>query len=255
MNCDEADELLGARALDALPAAEARAFDAHAAACPRHAAAAEELRAAAMRLAAAPTLAVPPASLRARVLAAVATTPQDQAAATTDYVPTQGAPRRADGRSGSKLLRLPRRVPLAWAGVAAVLVAVIIGLTAWNVVLQRRSGSDVAALASRATSVTPLQATGSAPGGGVVVYYAGDHKALIITEGLPALDPGQHVYQLWAMSDGKPTSLGLVPPPVAGSSIVVVPFDAETQQQVAVSVEPPGGSTAPTSAPVLIGKV
>ena len=79
MNCEQAEELLGAYAVDALDAEEAAAFRAHIASCSNHASAAAELRAVAARL---PELAGErdaPVALRSRVLDAIAATPQDAA--------------------------------------------------------------------------------------------------------------------------------------------------------------------------------
>ena len=72
MNCDEAEDLLGAYALDALPADDAASMRAHLDGCAEHAAKAAELRAVALRM---HELAEPieaPVRLRGRVLDAMA---------------------------------------------------------------------------------------------------------------------------------------------------------------------------------------
>ena len=72
MNCEEAEDLIGAYALDALPDDEASPMRAHLVSCADHAARVAELRTVALEL---PALADPipaPTGLRARVLDAIA---------------------------------------------------------------------------------------------------------------------------------------------------------------------------------------
>jgi anti-sigma-K factor RskA len=62
--------------------------------------------------------------------------------------------------------------------------------------------------------------------------------------------PSSKTYQLWATTDGRQISLGLL-----GADPVTVPFlaSAPTASTVyAVTVEPKGGSVTPTQAPVAV---
>ena len=243
MNCAEADELLGAHALDALPESEAAAMREHIAGCDEHAAKAAELRAVALQL---PALADPvdaPPLLRARVLDAVA-----RDAARSD------APRRISDaiprdRAQQRPLRAPSFSP-AWGALAAALVIALGGLLAWNLVLQNRDGDGVTRLASRATSVTTLKpATGAA--GGTVVYFGADKQALVIADGLVQLDAGKQTYQMWAVRGDHTESIGLMQPDGRGHAAMVVSFDAARTGAIAVTIEPAGGSPQPTTAPIL----
>jgi len=243
MNCDQAEELLGAWAFDALPPDEAHEMRAHLEGCARHRAAAAELRGAAMRIAAAADVMEPPASLRARTMAAIAATPQE---------PPAPAPGARDG--GAKVVPFRARFSPAWSAVAAVLVAAVIGLLAWNVALQRRDEGDVQALARRATAVSRFASSDGSISGSVL-YFGGERKALLVADGLEPLDASKNVYQLWAIADGQPTSLGLVQPSGDGHAVVVVPFDAGSAQVLAMTIEPPGGSPQPTSAPIASAQV
>jgi anti-sigma-K factor RskA len=255
MNCEEAEELLGAYALDALPEGDASRLREHLRSCRKHDTALAELRSTASRLAATADAVAPPAALRARVLDAVARTPQDAAAVpVATRLPSARPVQRREREGAATVVPFPRRVQWAWAAVAAVLVAAVVGVGAWNVVLQRGSGDNVGALATRATSISTLKASG-ATGGGVVIYYAHDKKAVVVTEGVAQLDTSRQAYQMWAITDGHATSLGLMPSPVNGSTLAVVPFDASKEQQIAVSIEPPGGSAQPTTSPVFVADV
>jgi anti-sigma-K factor RskA len=74
-------------------------------------------------------------------------------------------------------------------------------------------------------------------------------RALLVAEGLPELDPDR-VYQLWAMRDGVP-----YPSTLARPDDGVVQVLAENYRRgdgLALSVEPSGGSVAPTTSPLLV---
>ena len=71
---------------------------------------------------------------------------------------------------------------------------------------------------------------------------------------LPQL-ASDRTFQLWLIpATGSPESVGLFRPNAAGNFVNVrtTPVDTARFQAVAVSVEPPGGSPAPTTKPVLI---
>jgi anti-sigma-K factor RskA len=73
---------------------------------------------------------------------------------------------------------------------------------------------------------------------------------------LAAPDPGR-VYQLWGIaSGGRPQSLGVFRPGADGAlrTVLAVPPGA-AMDVAAVTVEPAGGSDAPTGAPVMTGEI
>ena len=251
MNCEEAEDLLGAYALDALPEGEASSMRAHLVSCADHAARVAELRAVALEL---PALADPipaPIGLRARVLVAIE----------QESAPRQSAPRSIDApmkRAEARVLWRPaniRSFSTAWGAIAAALVIALGGLLAWNLVLQNRSGASVERLASRATSVTALRQTSDGVESeivrGTVVYFGEDKKALLISEGLTPLD-GTKTYQMWAVGGGQPVSIGVMNAGPGGTLSTVLPFDAARTGTLAITIEPAGGSAQPTTAPILI---
>jgi anti-sigma-K factor RskA len=242
MNCSEAEELIGAYALDALPSDEAAALRAHIAGCPDHASKAAELRAVASTLAGAPDPVPPPARLRERVFAAVAQTPQE-APASRVPLSIDGA-RRTGGRAPWRSVR-----PLqAWAALAA---AVIAGLLVWNVALQ--AGDDGARFdATRATSATTLQAHGAA-GSGTALYFADEDAVVLVADGIDQLD-STRTYQLWALTSDRPVSLGIMRPDADGHMASVAKLDAGATG-IAITVEPAGGSVQPTTEPVFTAEL
>jgi anti-sigma-K factor RskA len=65
--------------------------------------------------------------------------------------------------------------------------------------------------------------------------------------------PSNETYQLWGIINGKPISIGLM-----GNKPVTVSFTfagSKSPSEIAVTIEPAGGSVAPTSPIVAAGKV
>jgi len=255
MNCEQAEELLGAYALDALPDDEAAAVRAHLSTCEEHAAKARELRVVASALAETVEPMEPPAGLRSQIAGAIAVSGQGtvvRGQGTGDRGQIAGgapvalsherARRERDGGNAARGRVQWGRMSYAWGAIAAALVIAVAGLMAWNVSLRSDGGTaDVLA-------VRPLvQETGATAG--YLILLEGD-QAAVVGEGLPRLDASQ-VYQLWSLSaEGEATSLGLMRYDDAGVAVADVSFDPEGSTAVAITIEPAGGSEQPTSAPV-----
>lgn len=94
-----------------------------------------------------------------------------------------------------------------------------------------------------------------------IAAYDPSRKALIVTSLVPPGKDPQHVHELWVIpSDGKPRALGYITPGTSKALPMPDPTAAFLRQgaAIAVSVEPPGGSTNPNgpSGPVAaIGKL
>ena len=66
--------------------------------------------------------------------------------------------------------------------------------------------------------------------------------------------PAKHTYQLWLLTNGEPVSAGLFVPDAAGMATVIVPEAPRVPRPVigaSVTVEPFGGSPAPSDPPVV----
>lgn len=108
----------------------------------------------------------------------------------------------------------------------------------------------------------------SSPGGATHVYSAsvtgpGSAKLSVkggrgelVVRGMPA-PPGRDIYQVW-LKRGKqapsPTS-ALFSVTSNGSGTVAVPGNLKGVDQVLVTPEPPGGSPAPTHAPIIVARL
>ena len=140
--------------------------------------------------------------------------------------------------------------PIPTWGLVGALV-VVVALLAINVALVRR----VAAVPSNDFRIIELNGTAIAPGASAwVVMSDNGQSGTLITEGLPALKPGQQ-YQLWLTKDGERDNGGVftVDGSGYGSLWVYTQEPLIGYKQFGVTVEPQGGSSAPTGNKVLGG--
>jgi anti-sigma-K factor RskA len=86
--------------------------------------------------------------------------------------------------------------------------------------------------------------------------YVHDTTGTVVLNNLTALDENQ-IYQLWLIPpDGAPIPAGLLGHAGAGTETITLtlPTTLESIAAVGISVEPPGGSEAPTGPIVLLGE-
>jgi len=237
--------LSGAYALDALTPDEAVEFEQHLESCEACRAEVASLREASGALA--EVVAEPaPEQLRASVLASISA---------VRPLP----PESADEPASDELARRrARRAPRWLAAAAAVLAVLAGGATIRAVQLDRQLQSVVAAgddvtrvlTAPDASTVSARATTG---GRAAVVTSAALGEAVLVTDGLPPAPAGS-TYQVWYLNgSGAPTSAGFLPS--GERSAVVLQGDLATATGVGVTVEPAGGSTAPTTTPILAVQV
>lgn len=249
----------GARALDALPAAEAAEFDRHMADCDACAIEYAEFLETAALLAAA-VAQVPPAELREKVFVAAARTPQlpplttEQGHAPGHEQPDAGQQRPRDfspGRRNSRGSNAPWwRRPVGWIAAAAAIVVLVAG----GVLLatqQRQLSPDEAAQRCVAAA-TDAQVIKPSVGTGGFVTIAGSCEAAVVRlADMPQL-PTDKGYQLWVIAGDQARSEGMVTETVANTGDVVVTGLHPSDTGIGISVEPAGGSKAPTTTPVWV---
>ena len=234
--------LSGGYALDALdPGSERDRFTRHLSRCQSCAGEVRGFRevATAMAFAAATP---PPPGLRDRVLTAAARTRQ-----LPPEVPAHGRPRRARSRA----LWVPWLSGVVAA--ASIVVAVLFGLAQAHTqdeLNQVRAENKAISLLLSSTQVTLLSKSTTAGGVATVVLSAARRQLAVVTNGLPALPPGQ-VYQLWLIGKTKTTSAGLLPPAQAGQTPPVLASGVVKGDTLGLTVEPAGGSAQPTTTPIL----
>lgn len=233
--------LAAAYALDAVDPQETVAFERHLTTCAACSDEVREMRETAARLGASATE-EPPAVLRSRVLGEAARTPQHHEV--SDRAVVDLAERRSRRSTVNGWL--------AGVAAAAVLVAGGLGISTYQA-SQRADDAEIAAeqitslLADPGTSVERTQVAGG--GTGTLVVAPDGEQAAFLTASLPSTEPGE-TYQLWAIDEAGATSVGLLQPD-AGRATALVNLPAGTTT-FGMTVEPAGGSKAPTTDPVLL---
>lgn len=273
---ESAHALTGAYVLDALDADELVAFERHLAACPDCRDEVLSLRAAVVRLPSVSVVAPPPA-LRASVLAAISgvrpmpplpeqiTEPRpeqmpgdptsmsapDQAEQTDTSDPTlpaavdlAAARTRRDGRPERGDRRVDR-----WRMVAAAAAVIALTSVGWNILTPDPVSRTAGAIEQGTES--PMVELLSAPD---LEIFAGEHgtvlrsattaSAAAILQDLPDLGDGL-VFQAWTIAGETPVSAGVFQAD-GGRAATMLEGDVATADAVAVTIEPDGGSAAPT---------
>ncbi|MER5215519.1 anti-sigma factor [Streptomyces sp. NPDC002838] len=240
MTTADPHDLAGAYALDALTREEREGFRRHVADCPDcvHETARQQEAAAWLALAAART---PPPSLKERVLAEVARTPQ-----LPPTLPGQADEHRSR-RSPPRLLRLALAASLAAA-------AALGGLAAWQYQETRQTRqeaeSDAADLARllAAPDTTVVQKSTAYGGSGTVVVSRHLNQAAYFCQDLAPLPPDR-TYQLWYADPGDEVRPAGLLPAKPGLQAVSLPPPG-TAASLAITVEPSTGSSRPTTDPL-----
>ena len=222
--------LLAPYVLDALDADERNRFEAHLEQCPDCRTELGGFQATATRLAEAESQ-EPPAALRPRLLSAIGSIPQERPVVTS--ISNRGGLRR----------RLPQLVAAA---------AVVLGVAGAGGYLVERDRADEQH--DQVVAITRVLGAADAdtkalkfPDGGTVRLVTSESRdaAVVVADGLPALDDDK-VYQVWLIRGAVAESQGTFT-----RSGDMVMKDLADVDQVAVTVEPDGGSKKPTTDPIV----
>jgi anti-sigma-K factor RskA len=235
---DETGEALGAYALGALPDDEAARVESHLRECER---CQEDLAALRVAVDALPTAAPPvdaPPELEERVMAVVrAEAELLQAAGEEADRPSEARRRR---RGLGPLLARPTFVAAAAAGLA---VAAILGFVIGGGVDQSGTARTVQAHVTSAAGVTSKTSA---------ALRVSDDRATLMVRDIPE-PPAAKVYEVWVKHGGAA-------PVPAGTTFVVrsgdipIAHTVAPGDQVLVTAEPKGGSTTPTSPPMIVAR-
>ena len=114
-----------------------------------------------------------------------------------------------------------------------------------------RAGDPAIAAVLSAPDARTTSAATSAGGTATVVASAREGKLVFTSSGLPVLS-AQQVYELWLIGQGGARPAGLVPPASGESTAPVLASGLEAGDKVGVTVEPAGGTTSPTTAPIVV---
>jgi anti-sigma-K factor RskA len=242
---DELHASSGAYALDALSGAERAEFERELTISEHLRAEVTELMDTAVELALSVAPVEPPASLRASVLAAIESEPQH--------------PARVEERREATPAALKARArwsPLLRVGAVAASVALVVGLG-----FTIRAGIQAQNDMATASQINEIQAAEDyqrasvrIDGGGTatLVWSHRMKRSALIVAGLRDLPAGS-TYELWYIDgDGVATPAGMFDMDGDGDHSVVLSGDMDAGDTVGVTVEPAGGSDAPTTDPVIV---
>jgi anti-sigma-K factor RskA len=238
-------ELAGAYALDALDDAERERFERHLARCPSCAEDVQQMTSTATALAMA-VAAEPPPGLKARVLAAAAATPQ------LPPLPAAAAARRRHGRRVTRSDWFPRlALGVAAVGVAAAVALAVVTVSTQDQLDRLQTQNQAIAAVLAAPDAQIATAASSKGGTATVVLSYAEQKMIFTSTGLPSL-PNNKVYELWLLSTGSAQPAGLLPEPTDGKTAPVLAAGLTSADKVGVTVEPAGGTSSPTTTPILV---
>jgi anti-sigma-K factor RskA len=246
----DAHALAGAYALDALDTAERDRFERHLRDCRACQAEVRGFAATAASLARAAST-EPPPGLKERVLAAAAVTRQ-----LPPEVPVAaaGEPWRREAAEPARRSPWVPRLALAVGGGGLVAAAVLgyVTVSAQDQLTTTQAQSQELAAVLTAPDAGITRGPTSAGGTATVVASPSEGKMVFTSSGLEALPPSK-VYQMWFLGPGNPRSAGLVPAANAnGSTAPVLASGLESGDKVAVTVEPAGGTSQPTTTPIVV---
>lgn len=255
--------LSGAYSVDALDRDEHSAFEAHLAECDACRSEVTELSAAAHTVAVL-TEAGPPASLRAAVLSGISQVrPLPPLVVVDDAAAGAGTPEpaladatapmggeAAVARAGATVIPLFRRTT-TWIAAAAAAAVLAVGGAVWSpwssdqttlsALQQVTQASDAATVTSHKGAVTATLA-----------YSRQLNRSALTVTGMPPAPEG-HTYQLWYVgSDEVARSAGFINPAGDGRAETVLAGVLTGATAVGVTVEPTGGSAAPTTDPIMV---
>ncbi len=226
---DDLHALTGAYAVDALDEVERARFERHLGTCPDCRAEVQSLREAAAVLAEAAAT-PPPAALRARVLAEIATVRP-----LPPVVPAEQASRR-------------RWLPLLVAASVLAVLGIALGWwQPWSSDPSAPTAAERVLAADDAESVTLSFEDGSQA---TVTRSVSEGRAVITTTDM-APPPNGKVYELWLQHpDGHMAPAGVMPQ--EPDQTVLLDGDATEAIGAGITVEPAGGSAEPTSDPIAL---
>jgi anti-sigma-K factor RskA len=225
------EELLPGYALGCLDAEEEKAIREHLASCQPCRERLESFREVSDRLSLAVPMAQPPKSLEGRIM------------------------RRIDNTL------LGRRLSSRWVqrfrhpALAAMAAVLIVALAVGNIVqLAKAPLMPPQPRSGRLMTATLAGTEQAREAYGTIVLDPKDNKGVLAVNGLPILDAA-HQYQLWLIRDGQRRSGGVfsVDDEGYGSLLLTVPDDFKDFRSFGISIEPLGGSQAPTGAKVMSG--
>jgi anti-sigma-K factor RskA len=132
---------------------------------------------------------------------------------------------------------------------AAIVVLAILQVGTRHQLQQAQANSQTIA-SVLAASDARIELGSSTVGGTVTaVISKHDREAVVTASGMPTPSDAR-VYQLWVMNGTNARSVGLLPGSSAGATSPVLAGDVQPGDQLAITIEPAGGTKQPTTNPI-----
>jgi hypothetical protein len=157
--------------------------------------------------------------------------------------------------------RRPRRVAARWVpwlatGLAAACLVLAVAFGVAGISAQHRlsavQAQNRAVAAVLAAPDAHLASDRTSRGGTATVVVSRSEDTMVVTtSGLPGL-PSSKVYQLWLIGPRGTRSAGLLPASSAGRTAPVLASGLQAGDKVGMTVEPAGGTSQPTTKPILL---
>lgn len=165
-----------------------------------------------------------------------------------------------------------------WALPLAALFAIVVGMGAWNLRLQEQLAEQREQIARQQEQAArqaeavetqnaalealaaggrqwPLAGTGRVPGAtGVLVEDPAGRPPILVVANMPD-PPAGRTYQAWVIAGGSPSDAGLLDPTAGDRRILRLTRPLDGGDTVALTVEPTGGSPAPTGPIVMAARL
>ena len=244
--------LAGAYAMDAVPPPERAALERHLASCEPCRQEVRGLREATAALASA-TAVRPPDGFRENVLRAAGQTRQLPPAPAEPQAPWRALRRQGGGLVGWR----PRLGVVVVGAVACVLavVAVVAGISVYGMhsrLAQDQGHDHAVAMVLGAPDATMMSAPVTT-GGTATVVMSHRERALVFTAADLRILPPSESYELWLMGPSGNKPAGMINMSGAGKMAgPMVVSGLSAGDSVGVTVEPAGGSSHPTTPPVVV---
>ncbi len=196
----------------------------------------------------------PPASLKAGIMAQLASTPQMAADAdrAPDAEPAPDDVGRAQTRARARWFTRP--VAIVVVAAAAAIVLFVGGVFVGSALSGHNSfeAQQAASLAQINAASDAQHATSAVEGGGTAtLVWSGEiGKSALVTTGLPEL-PSDKTYELWYLRGDQAIPAGTMVPSGSGATWRVLDGTMSAGDAVGVTVEPKGGSEKPTTQPIV----
>jgi anti-sigma-K factor RskA len=135
---------------------------------------------------------------------------------------------------------------------AAVVVLAVFQVNTQDQLHQTQAGDRAVAAVLAAPDASIKMSKTSVGGTVTAVFSRSDGEAVITTAGMPAAG-GSKVYQLWVITaEGAARSAGLMSGGTTGATSPVLADDVQSGDSLAITIEPAGGSSRPTTSPVAL---